>query len=165
MKCKVCLRRICNKCCEMYELMSSSTIINYMLTRRKKIDFQYMPPWYWTHNHHQVIFILKHVLVALDHIHPRMSKHIRDINTYSCTCVSQPQRWWSLSWHRTNSIIKRFGGSKVVLSINKVQYSIVDITWIKTNYTRNQIGIVGKIGIGRCSMKMGIAHSWFVINT
>jgi hypothetical protein len=63
----------------LWHVWTNEFFYHYQLYAYKIIffDFQYMPPWYWTHNHHQVIFILKHVLVALDRIHPRMSKHNR----------------------------------------------------------------------------------------
>jgi hypothetical protein len=74
------------------------------------------------------------------------------------------------SWHITSSISRGFGGLEIALSINKVHYSIMDLTRIGLDYTRDGTIILGKISIssiltiiGHCSIGEGITHSWFVI--
>jgi hypothetical protein len=76
------------------------------------------------------------------------------------------------SWHITSSISWGFGGLEVALSINKVRYSIINLTRAGLDYTRNGATIVGKTSsssistiIGHCSIREGITHSWFTINT
>jgi hypothetical protein len=66
----------------------------------------------------------------------------------------------------TSSISRGFGGLEIALSINKVWYSIIDLTRTRLDYTRDGTIIVGKIStssistiISHCSIREGITHS------
>jgi hypothetical protein len=88
------------------------------------------------------------------------------------TCQSTSKVVQCFSWHKTSSISRGFGGLEIALSINKVQYSIIDLTRTRLDYTRDGAIIVGKTStssistiIGHCSSRKGITHSWFAIGT
>jgi hypothetical protein len=58
------------------------------------------------------------------------------------TCQSTSKVVQCFSWHSSSSILGGFGQLKVVFSINKVQYSIIDLTKIGLDNTRDGAIIV-----------------------